>query len=87
MNGGVAMTVAKKRSAGRAARAQLVQRAWGVDAEALVRAHRGPRVQPDDFLDAMAACWTAERVARGVGQRLPPVPEVDARGLRMEIWW
>jgi predicted RNase H-like nuclease len=42
-------------------------------------------VQADDILDAMAACWTAERVRRGVGLRLPEGVVVDSRGLRMEI--
>lgn len=87
MNGGVALVLPKKRASGRAARTELMRRVWGIDVSALLHAHRGPGVQPDDVLDAMAACWTAERVARGVAQRLPAVPEVDRRGLRMEIWW
>jgi predicted RNase H-like nuclease len=39
----------------------------------------------DDVLDAIAAAWTAQRVAEGLGERLPPDSEFDARGLRMEI--
>jgi predicted RNase H-like nuclease len=39
----------------------------------------------DDILDAIAAAWTAKRVAEGRGGRLPPDSEFDARGLRMEI--
>jgi hypothetical protein len=37
-----------------------------------------------NLLDAMAACWTAERVLRGVAVRLPARPPRDSRGLRME---
>jgi hypothetical protein len=33
----------------------------------------------------MAACWTAERVRRGVAVGLPTRPPRDSRGLRMEI--
>ena len=40
---------------------------------------------PDDLLDATVAAWTARRVAEGRAARLPLHPQVDARGLRMEI--
>ena len=41
----------------------------------------------DDLLDAVACSWTAARFARGKALRFPLRPEVDARGLRMEIVW
>lgn len=41
----------------------------------------------DDLLDAVACSWTAARLARGEARRFPVVPDVDARGLRMEIVW
>lgn len=44
------------------------------------------RVGPDDVLDACAAAWSAGRIARGAARRFPVDPEVDERGLRMEIW-
>jgi predicted RNase H-like nuclease len=44
-------------------------------------------VGQDDFLDACAALWTAERIYRGTAKRIPPVPECDARGLDMAIWF
>jgi predicted RNase H-like nuclease len=42
----------------------------------------------DDFLDACAALWTAERIYRGAAERLPSAekPERDERGLDMAIW-
>jgi predicted RNase H-like nuclease len=86
MNGGTAVADPKKRTAGRAARAGLLSRAWDLDAAAWLAAQRQPGVALDDVLDAMAACWTAERLRGGVAQRLPEMPEVDRRGLRMEIW-
>jgi predicted RNase H-like nuclease len=39
----------------------------------------------DDLLDACAAAWTAARYARGEHGTLPDDPQVDARGLRMEM--
>ncbi|MCU0867909.1 MAG: DUF429 domain-containing protein, partial [Planctomycetes bacterium] len=85
MQGDRPMGSPKKRSVGRAERVALLVAAWGVDVEGLVDRHRGRDVQADDILDAMAACWTAERVRRGVGLRLPEGVVVDSRGLRMEI--
>jgi predicted RNase H-like nuclease len=47
----------------------------------------GLRVGQDDFLDACAALWTAERIYRGTAKRIPAVPERDVRGLDMAIWF
>jgi predicted RNase H-like nuclease len=41
---------------------------------------------PDDLLDAMACSWSAARILRGEGRRFPETPEIDEKGLRMEIW-
>ena len=86
LNGGVAVVEPKKRSVGRARRAELLGRAWGMDVAAWVAAQRRSGVALDDVLDAMAACWTAGRVWEGVALRVPEVVAVDGRGLRMEIW-
>ena len=85
LNGDQSLALPKKSRAGRLARAALLSHAWGINVDALVTQHRGPGVQPDDILDAMVACWTAERVLRRLEKRLPPEPAVDSRGLRMEI--
>ena len=45
-----------------------------------------PRVAQDDFLDACAALWTAERIYQGTAKRIPPEPDHDGRGLDMAIW-
>jgi predicted RNase H-like nuclease len=42
-------------------------------------------VGDDDILDAVAALWTATRIAEGRARTLPERPAEDARGLRMEI--
>jgi len=40
-----------------------------------------------DVVDAAVAAWTASRKANGSANRIPEVPPVDARGLRMEMWF
>lgn len=86
MNGRAPVVPSKKRSAGRAERRRLLERSWGTELASHVETfRRGPRVPWDDVLDAMAACWTAERVLRSEAVRIPETPPVDARGLRMEI--
>jgi predicted RNase H-like nuclease len=47
---------------------------------------RPPRgASRDDLLDALAAAWTAARIADGAAEALPAGPELDPRGLRMEM--
>ncbi|AZR22045.1 hypothetical protein NX79_16225 [Xanthomonas vasicola] len=50
---------------------------------------RVPRAQakPDDVLDALVACWSAQRVAAGIADSLPAVMERDACGLRTGIYY
>ena len=62
----------KRQAAARARRAALLA-GVGFDVETLTRA-LGPargRWQGDDLLDACAACWSADRVARGLARRFP----------------
>ncbi len=39
----------------------------------------------DDVLDALVAAWTAGQTVVGKTETLPPNPELDSKGLRMEI--
>lgn len=78
MNGGVALA-SKKSAAGRAARTDLLKR-YGLSPPPTPAG-----AQRDDLLDALAAGWSAARLAHGVGVRLPQHPLHDARGLSMEI--
>jgi predicted RNase H-like nuclease len=59
--------------------------AWGLALGPILEAHATGGVARDDILDAMAACWTAERIVSGEALCLPDDPPRDARGLRMEI--
>jgi predicted RNase H-like nuclease len=85
-NGGRALAGGKKTAEGHLQRLSLAE-AWlgrGILAEA-----RGERpkkdVADDDLLDAIAALWTATRIARGVAKTLPESAPLDGRGRRMEI--
>lgn len=40
----------------------------------------------DDFLDACACAWVAQRIARKVAVSFPERPERDAHGIPMAIW-
>jgi predicted RNase H-like nuclease len=73
---------AKKTAAGAAERLAALGARWPW----LGDARRAPRgAAPDDLLDALAAAWTAERIASGAAEALPADPELDPRGLRMEM--
>ncbi|MBI2398000.1 MAG: DUF429 domain-containing protein [Xanthomonadales bacterium] len=41
----------------------------------------------DDVLDALAALWSAERIAAGTAQTLPSPVGIDSAGLVMAIWY
>ncbi len=45
------------------------------------------QVASDDVLDAYAAAWTALRIADNAAKRIPLPQPIDAKGLRMEIWY
>ncbi len=81
-NGGSPMAHSKKHAEGRAERRDLLLR-LGFGAALLGLALRG--AQGDDLLDACIACWTADRIARGVAVVLPSSPQKDSLGLRMEL--
>ena len=80
------MQYTKKRAAGRAEREDLINAHYGDDAvECLWPRIRGQGVARDDLVDAFAMLWSAERLAAGQDEVLPPTPEYDDTGLRMEI--
>lgn len=87
MNNGQAMSLGKRTTEGLAARMDLLVQN-GVDT-IVTQALRSriPGAAQDDILDACAACWTARRIALGVATPIPPFPPLDARGLRMEMWY
>ncbi|MBE5315243.1 MAG: DUF429 domain-containing protein [Xanthomonadales bacterium] len=40
-----------------------------------------------DLADALAALWSAERIAAGRAGSLPSLPAVDSAGLQTAIWY
>jgi len=87
MAGGAQMAHSKSTPAGYEERRDLLSRALGIRMPATKLESRDlvPKAAPDEVLDAAAACWTAQRVADGLAERLPETPELDRRGRRMEI--
>jgi predicted RNase H-like nuclease len=85
-NGRRALEAGKKTPAGHLERRRLAERWLGGAVLARARA-ACPRsdVADDDLLDAIAALWTATRIARGRARSLPADPPLDAAELRMEI--
>ena len=90
LNGGQPLDAPKKVKSrpyppGLALRRRLLA-AGGMPAELLGDDLSLPRgVAADDLLDAVACTWSALRLHRGEAIRLPDIPPVDGRGLRMEI--
>jgi predicted RNase H-like nuclease len=52
------------------------------------RHERIPRADAsdDDFLDSLAALWTAKRIHTGCARQVAPVEERDACGLLMRMF-
>jgi predicted RNase H-like nuclease len=86
MNGGRPLKCRKKSSDGQRERVSALKHAG------LPKGFLAPlstlRSGRDDFIDACAALWTAERIYRGVAKRMPEPEqaELDERGLDMAIW-
>lgn len=75
----------KRRLVGRKERMKLLAPIFS-DLEKIVAEARKPKeVEPDDILDALVAAWTAGQTVVGKAETLPPNPEFDSKGLRMEI--
>lgn len=85
LNGQQPLLAPKKSREGRSLRIFLLERAWNQPLAEIVEQACGPNCARDDVIDAMAACWTAERIMRGEAISTPSSPDVDSRGIRMEI--
>ncbi len=84
MNGGP-LSHRKRSGAGFFERLRLLE-ACGVFVPERSAADEGLRFAVDDLLDAMAAWWTARRIAEGVAEAVPAEAEYDSRGLAMQVW-
>lgn len=88
---GAPMRHSKRTAAGRRDRARLLRRIFTSAFQDPVRLrleHGAAYVALDDVVDAYVLAHVADRILRGSGARLPASdPPLDARGLRMEIWY
>lgn len=84
-NGGAPMTHNKKRSAGHQERVALIERDLPGALAAAKHALAGQRYATDDLVDAMAALWSAARIARGIAVSMPETPQSDGYCLPMTI--
>lgn len=76
----------KKSAAGAALRRDLLTAHLALpDIDGLYRDLGRRNTTRDDIIDALVCMITAQRIVRGEALVLPPEPEYDARGLRMEI--
>nr|WP_246505205.1 DUF429 domain-containing protein [Coralloluteibacterium stylophorae] len=84
--GGKGLVESKKTPEGAARRRALLHAEFG-DAAVSDLLARVPRrlAAPDDVLDALAALWSARRIAVGQHESLPNPPEVDSTGRRRAI--
>lgn len=86
LNDGVPMPAAKKSAEGRAARLALVEREFPGAFGAIRGRYPKKEMQDDDILDALAALWSAERIAAGRALTIPAGPRrFDPLGLPMTI--
>jgi predicted RNase H-like nuclease len=86
LNGDRPLQISKQEPAGQDLRINLL-RAAGVDVTSKsVKRLAKAGVGRVDVLDAYVVCWTAARIARGQAEHLGGGLDVDAHGLRMELW-
>ena len=79
------MKFPKKKREGRQERLDYLK-PLGVSEDFIREQRRFHRCQADDLIDALAALWSAARIADGRAEAFPVVDESDARGLSMRIW-
>ncbi len=84
---GEPITVSKHTALGLELRREALHAAMpGLSIAALLAELTETSVKLDDVLDALAAYWTAFRIAIGYAETLPATTEHDEFGLRMAIW-
>ncbi|HEU4663413.1 MAG TPA: DUF429 domain-containing protein [Dokdonella sp.] len=86
LDGGGGLAAGKKTAEGRERRIALLGRVFDAAAVHAVLAAVPRRLAAaDDVLDAFAALWSAERIAKGVACTLPSIPAVDCNGWSVAI--
>ncbi len=86
MNDKVEMSLPKKTRDGFEQRCEILRQKNYDRAFLKTRIGRLPDHGRDDFVDACAAAWTAERIFKNEAIRFPPKANFDDRGIDMAIW-
>ncbi len=91
-NNGAPIQHAKDTEPGRQVREALIDDAWPNARPDLLASLQQQGIGReyyalDDLNDAFAALWTARRILLGQAQHIPDAPDIDAQGLRMEMWY
>lgn len=81
MNGGTPLKFAKKSWNGQAERIALLGK-WGIAIPTWLSGHEVGNIPADDLLDAAAAAWTADRIARSEADAVP-----DSQQRTGRIWF
>ncbi|HEY6248357.1 MAG TPA: DUF429 domain-containing protein [Candidatus Angelobacter sp.] len=82
MNGGEPVLESKHTMEGRQARIRLLT-AYFPNILSVLQQHSR---MAEDVIDAFAMLWTARRICKREGSKLPAESQKDSRGLLMEIW-
>jgi predicted RNase H-like nuclease len=85
LNGKKPMQYNKRKLLGRNERMELLSVIFPNLERIIARTRKPKEVAPDDILDALVAAWTAVQILRGKAGTLPQIPELDRKGLKMEI--
>lgn len=86
LNGSLALEHSKKSTQGAQSRRALLVRAGYPSAVFDGVSFRKMDACDDDVIDAFAAASVACDILRGKAQRVPEFPDIDSKGLKMEIW-
>jgi len=85
LNGKKAMQYSKRSLMGRRERMEALSADFSEIEQIMAKACRAGQAGPDDILDGLVAAWTAGQAVMGKAETLPQRPELDGKGLRMEI--
>jgi predicted RNase H-like nuclease len=87
LNGGKPLDSKKQRVAGRRDRWMLLRRyLTELTIDPPRHSDLPGKAKVDDYIDALVAAWTAVCRIHGSAVRIPDAPQIDAKGLRMEMW-
>jgi len=85
LNGKKPMQYNKRKPLGRKERMELLSGIFQNLERIIAKARKPKEVATDDILDALVAAWTAGQTVMGKAGTLPQSPELDRKGLKMEI--